>query len=295
MHKRISKSSFEDEMTPSVDRVNAGDEISLVDLWLIIRRERLWLLAGLVVGVAVAFAYVTLAMPNYESRASIQIGKVPGPGFNTPVLIEDPGVLSVQLIDEYGPKSVKGTEQRVPFLETKGVKVRNNILDLVAVGYRPEEPRDLLTQIAAKVLQRHQQAYTTAIDPLRQRFTAIDSQIGILTTQMKELGDLIARLKEPNPTQASLVAIERGHLYTNLDQLERDRVILQQQTTTPYVNPSQLIAQPELPETPVSPRKLASLVIGIVLGLMLGLLAILFKGFIARVRRTSGSDVTRGV
>jgi Chain length determinant protein len=292
MQKQISKKSFEDATAPPFDRVAMEDEISLVDLWFVVRRDRWWLLAGLLIGVAVAIAYATLSTPVYESRASIQIGNVPSPAQNAPLLIEDPNVLSVELIDEYGPKSINGNA-RTPYLEKKELKVRNNILDLAAVGHRPEAPRDLLTQIVAKILQQHQRSYANAIEPLRQRSVAIDRQIGILTTQMKELGDLVTRLKDSNPVQASLVAIERGHLYANLDQLERDRVVVQQQTTTPYVNPTQVIAKPEVQKGPVSPRKIVALVVGIVLGLLVGLLAIFLKQFAANVQRASESDNPR--
>ena len=293
MQKRAIEKSSADPMSSHVERAREDDEIGLVDLWLVVRRNRLWLFAGLLVGVAAAIAYATLTTPVYESRASIQIGKVPSPGLHAPGLIEDPSALLVELVDEYGRKSGDGTARRAAYLEKKDMKVRNNILDLVAAGYRPEEPRDLLVQIATKVLQRHQHSYASAIDPLRQRLAAIDKQIGILSTQMKELDDLITRLKESNPVQASLVAIERGHLYASLDQLERDRVVLQQQTTTPYVSPSQVIARPELPEAPVSPRKAVAVVTGIVLGLLLGLLAVFCREFFASVRRASGSDNSR--
>lgn len=292
MQKRISNTSFEDATAPSFDRGAMEDEISLVDLWLVVRRNRWWLLAGLLIGPAIAIAYATLATPVYESRASIQIGNVPGPGQNAPVLIEDPNVLSVELIDEYGPKLVNGTA-RTPYLNKKEVKVHNNILDLAAVGHRSEAPRNFLQQIVAKILQRHQQSYANAIEPLRQRFAAIDRQIGILTMQIKELGDLVARLKESNPVQASLVAIERGHLYANLDQLERDRVVLQQQTSTPYVKPTKVIAQPDLAERPVSPRRVVAIAIGAILGLMVGLVAVFLREFITSTRRAPELNANR--
>ena len=293
MQTRISKTSFEDVDVPPVDRITGDDEISLVDLWLVVRRNRWWLLAGLLIGAVVAFTYATFATPVYESRASIQIGNLPGPGPNGTVLVEDPNALSVELLDEYGPKIIGGNA-RTPYLEKREIKVRNNILDLAALGHQPEKPGEFLKQIVAKILQRHQQSYANAIEPLRERITAIDRQAGILTMQMKELGDLIARLKESSPVQASLVAIERGHLYANLDQLERDRVALQQQTTTPYASPTKVIAQPVLAGRPVSPRPVLATAVGIVLGLLAGLLAIFLREFAASVRRASESD-TRAV
>lgn len=268
------------------------DEIDLVDLWLVICRNRLWLLAGLLIGTILAIAYVALAPSLYESRASIQIGNVPGSGLDAVIFIEDPNVLSVELLNEYGKKYANGAVRKT-YLDKKGVKVHNNILDLTAVGYRPEESRDLLEHIVGEIMQRHQLAYKNAIDPLKQRVAAIDKQIAILTTQMKELGDLVTRLKESNPVQASLVALERGHLYASLDQLERDRVDLQQQSSTPYVNPTQVIVQPEISEDSVSPHWGIMIAIGVFFGFALGLVAIFVKQFLASVRDASNPGKVR--
>ena len=172
MQERMSKKPLETEMALPVDRAALDEEISLVDVWLVVWRNRWWPVAGLLIGLAVAIAYATLSTPVYESHASIKIGNVPNSGLRTQVLIEDPNVLSVELIDEYGQKSVRKTSG-VPYLEKKKVQVRSNILDLAAIGHRPEEPRDLLKQIVTKMLQRHRQSYENAIAPLRQRFAAI--------------------------------------------------------------------------------------------------------------------------
>ena len=276
-------------MAPSVDQTYVDDEISLVDLWLIIRRRWLLLLAGLVIGLSGAIAYIVLTVPIYESRATLRVGNAPNLA-----AVEDLGVLSVELSDEYGPDAADGAQHRTPYLSKKDIKFKNNILELAAIGRSPEEARDFLAQIAAKTLQRHEQFYTSAIDPLRRRLTAVDGQIGLLTTQLKELSDLVARLKESNPVQASLVAIERGHLLKNLDELERDRVSLQQQVARPYVNPSQIIARPELPEGPVSPRRFLAVVVGIVFGLMLGLVFIFLRQFFEKAKAArSDADSVR--
>jgi len=279
MQKQANKLSIEESALLRFDRSQMEEELSLVDIWLVLRRHWLWLLAGLVVGVSVAVAHIAFTAPTYESRMTLRVGNVPTLG-----LIEDIGVLSVELINEYGPMAAGGTRSEMPYLEKKELKSKNNILALVAVGYSAEDSRDLLTQIGAKILQRHDQVYANVIDPLRRRLSTMDGQASLLTKQIRDLGDLVARMKESNPVQASLVAIERSRLFTSLDQLERDRVTLQQQVTQPYANPSQLIVRPELQNKPVSPRKALAIVAGIVVGLFLGLVVIFFRKFFAQVK-----------
>jgi uncharacterized protein involved in exopolysaccharide biosynthesis len=86
--------------------VESDNDTSLADVWLVIRKRWLWPLAGLVLGVLVAIAYVVLTDPIYESRASIQIGKMHDIG-----LIEDVDALAIQLIDQYGPESDGGARR----------------------------------------------------------------------------------------------------------------------------------------------------------------------------------------
>ncbi|OGI65039.1 MAG: hypothetical protein A2W18_05625 [Candidatus Muproteobacteria bacterium RBG_16_60_9] len=283
MQKQANISPIEESPLLRFDRRRVESEISLVDLWLIVRRRWSWLLAGLAVGVSVAVAYIAFTVPIYESHMTLRMGNVPTLG-----LIEDTGVLSVELINMYGPITAGGTRSQKPYLEKKDIKAKNNLLELVAVGYSPEEARDLLAQVAAKILQRHEQAYGNVIDPLRRRLATMDGQVSLLTKQIVDLGELVARMKESNPVQASLVAIERSRLFTSLDQLERDRVSLQQQVTQPYTNPSQVIVQPELQNSPVSPRKVLAAVTGIVLGIFIGLVAIFLRQFFAQVSAAKG-------
>ena len=283
MQKQANISPIEESPLLRFDRRRVESEISLVDLWLIVRRRWSWLSAGLVVGVSVAIAYIAFTVPTYESHMTLRVGNVPTLG-----LIEDTGVLSVELINKYGPITAGGTRSQMPYLEKKDIKAKNNLLELVAVGYSPEEARDLLAQVAAKILQRHEQAYGNVIDPLRRRLATMDGQVSLLTKQIVDLGELVARMKESNPVQASLVAIERSRLFTSLDQLERDRVSLQQQVTQPYTNPSQVIVQPELQNSPVSPRKVLAAVTGIVLGIFIGLVAIFLRQFFAQVSAAKG-------
>ena len=129
MQKQANISPIEESPLLRFDRRRVESEISLVDLWLIVRRRWSWLLAGLAVGVSVAVAYIAFTVPMYESHMTLRVGNVPTLG-----LIEDTGVLSVELINEYSSTAAGGTRLQMPYLEKKDIKVKNNLLELVAVG-----------------------------------------------------------------------------------------------------------------------------------------------------------------
>ena len=285
---RGGKTSFEDTAAPLADRSNSDNEVSLIELWRILCRRWIWLLVGPVVGVSIAVAYIALTAPSYECRATLRLGNVPGLN-----LIEDPGVLSVELIGKYGQRSADVVRRRTPYLDQQELKVKNNLLSLVAVGYSPEEARDFLRQIIADVLRRHEILYEHAIDPLQRHLATIDQQINHVTKQMKELDDLISRLKESNTVQASLVAIERSHLFTNLIQLERDRVTIQQKIASPYSNPSRIVLDPDQPRKPVAPVRSVAVAGGIVIGMLFGFFGVLAKEFLTREKTAARSGLRR--
>lgn len=276
-----------EEVQPSA--VQAGDdEVSLIALSLALRKRWLWLLAGVLCGGLVAITYIALTAPIYRSHASVEVGKVHEFG-----LIEDPDTLVVQLADQYGQGSGNTARETAYLRQVTKVPGKNDLLKLEAVGSSPEQARDFLAQIVTMLLRRHEQLYANALHPLRQRLTAIESQIVLLTTQAKDLGRLIERSKESQPVQASVVAIERGNIYRALSELERDRVVLQQRTSPPYSNPSRVIAQVTLERNPAAPRKTSAAVLGIMVGLVFGLLAVFFAEFATRPHTSVMSDARK--
>lgn len=264
------------------------EEISLVDMWLVVRRRWVWVLASLLLGLFAAIAYITLTTPIYESRASVLIGRVADVGrvedFSA-LAVEDFNALAVRLINQYGAGSSGDAEQRMPRLKQATEEPgRNNILRLVTVGHSPEEATEFLSQIISNLMQRHEQIYRKAIDPLQRQLAAVDRQAALLAAQSMQLGELVGRLKESHPVQASLVGIERGRVQAELNELERYRVVLQQKTVQPHSRQTEVVAQAGIPRTPAAPRTVIALAIGIVFGLLLGLLAILLIEFAAKVQ-----------
>ena len=275
MQRRTIEASSGDAILPHLAPAGreADGEISLARLYGVVRKRWRWLLSGLLAGIFGAIVYVVVAVPAYESRASIQIGKVHGFG-----LIEDIDALVFQLMDQYGPESGDDGQREMPYLkQVTKVPAQKNILRLVAVGGSPEQARGYLIQTVSKVMREHEEIYGGAIDPLRYRLAAVDGRSALLSTQITELGKLVARLNESQPLQASLTLIERGRLYAELNELERERSALKQQVSKPYSNMTHEVVRPVLPVGPAAPRKAVALGIGIALGLMLGILSAFFR------------------
>lgn len=60
----------------SLRTMNQHDEIYLIDLWRILRREWRWALAALVLVLGLAFVFLRVATPQWEATAWIQVGEI---------------------------------------------------------------------------------------------------------------------------------------------------------------------------------------------------------------------------
>ncbi len=264
------------------------DEITIAELWGALRKRQLWLLAGLLCGVVAALGYTTLGPATYESRATIQIGRV-----YDKATIEELGTLAARLMDQYGAESEDAERKtahlkRVSQASSKQVAPASDVVRLVATARSPEEVREFLERIVANLLEQHDHVYAGAIRPPQQHLADIEGQIGLMSVQVKQLGTLLARLTESQPVQASLLALERGRLSEELNRLERERLNLQRQIIDS--SRSRVISKPTLPQAPASPSVTISLASGIVLGLIIGFFAALIREKYAMTRAAAEID-----
>lgn len=265
--------TFDDKGT----RTDFGSDFSLLDLWRVVSERWLSVIAGVVLGALIAITYITLTAPIYESHASIQISKIHELGS-----LENLESLAMQLNDQYGAKIPSGGERELPYLQKVRVLNQHSIIKLESVGRSPGEARDFLARVAAKVVQQQEQLYQEAIGPFTRRVAAIDTQIPVLKAQLDKLGVLAARLKESQPAQASFLELERSRIYAQLNEMERDRVLLQQKSGQPYISPSKIVTPAVLVEHAAAPQMTVTLVVGLIGGLGLGLV-------VAFVRAASAS------
>ena len=180
-------------------------------------------------------------------------------------MIEEVDSATVQLIEQYGPRADNQARRNMPYLKQElKLPGQNNILRL-------------LDMIVEKLMRRHEQIYKDAIWPLQQRIAVVDRKMRILTSEITELIERAALLKDIISDQTSAIAITRSNYSVQLSQLEYDRVVLQQKIVWPNSYPSEVVMPPSLPKEPVAPRKIVIVASGVLFGLLLSLFAALVK------------------
>lgn len=287
----MTQVSGADAAAPGQVTPGGDGSVTLLDIYLVLHRNKAWLLAGILSGIVLAMGWVLLAPSVYESSATIHIGAIREKG-----TLEEPAVLTVRLMDRYGGESA---QTAAPVLSrvvqaslAKNAPRSPNTLKLVTSATSPEDAEKLLTKIVETVAQEHSELYEGYLTPLRQQLGAVDQEINAVKIQMRQLSGALDRLIASHPVQASLLALEKGRLVTQLNLLEIERFNLSRQINDPFSASTRVVTPPTLPKRPASPSVFFMAVSGVLLGLALGIVAAYLRDLYSKMRAAQDSRLS---
>ncbi|MBS0357047.1 MAG: hypothetical protein JSR83_24445 [Proteobacteria bacterium] len=270
------------------------DEISLLELWQVLCRRKLWVVVSFLVCVAAGAAYAFLKSPVYEASVKLRIGQAAagqaGPG--QVGLFEAAEELSARLMARYGEDVAEGVKRERPFLKRatpqKGV---TTTVDLVAEADTPQDAVTLLTRISDEVRKEHEGIFERNVKFLSQRLDNLDVQRAALQQQYADATALFDQLKQRDPVQAALIMQERGRLTTSIIELDAEKPAIAQRLSPPQTLPTALLGEINTPKKPAAPKKGLVLALAAVLGLMAGVMLAFVAEYVANAR--SGADQRR--
>lgn len=264
-------------------RQTSDNEVSLTQIWLILVRRRLWVLAGLVVSLGVGIAYVALKAPVFEARAKVQIGQTGGAG-----PFEPAEVLAARLMDRYGENVADGVKRPKPFLSRASAqKGAAPVVELAAEGDRPDEPAALLTKVFDEVARSHAEIFARNVQAMTEQLQSIDARRLALQQQFKDATAILDSLRARDPVQASLVMMERGRVLMLLSELDEQKPKLVQTLSAPKTQPTALLGEVSAPSRPAAPRTVYAMALALVTGLLGGILLALLAEFVAYARESA--------
>lgn len=253
-------------------------EIDLAQFWRILVRRKKWIFLSFFVCIAAAAAYLVLKAPVYEASAKLRIGQVAGGG-----PFETPDVLSSRLTAQYGEHVADGIKRDRPFLKrATALRATSGVVELVAEGDAPEDAVSMLERVFADVMKTHGVTYGRNLEFLTERLQQIDAQRTALKQQYEDISLLVDQLKQGNPVQASLIALERGRVAAAITVLDAEKPSIAQKLTPPQTEPTRLLGEVVAPIEPASPKKLLVLVVAAGLGLIAGLVLALIVESVAK-------------
>ncbi len=260
------------------------NEIGLAQIWLILVRRRLWVLAGLAVSLGVGIAYVLLKAPVFEARARVQIDQTGGVG-----PFEPAEVLAARLMARYGENVADGVKRPKPFLSRASAqKGAATVVELAAEGDGPDDPAALLTRIFDEVARSHAETFARNVQAMTEQLQSIDARRLALQQQFQDATAILDSLKARDPVQASLVMMERGRVLMLLSDLDQQKPRLVQTLGAPQTQPTRLLGEISAPSRPAAPRPVYAMALAVVTGLLGGVLLALLAEFIAYARESAG-------
>ena len=214
---------------------HSEDEISLVDLWLVLVKHWVLIVVVAIVCVVIGLLYALNKPALYEYRGSIEIGNIVKKSeLNGPeqVLIEQPGVLLGKLNENYIPLVMRDYLSNHPdvrnVLDVQAQLLKNSqIINLSSKGAKEDAEIHLgLHQaVVDKVQESHKKTFALltqeAATQKQQRKASLDG----LEDELKHIQDRQKRLAELSAflsRQSEQTRIDLRHARENREQLNRE-------------------------------------------------------------------------
>lgn len=261
------------------------DEIYLIDLWRILRREWRWFVAVLVVVLGMAIFFAQAAHPRWEAVAWIrpgQLGPVPTG--------EDPRVEPFQRVIE----RMQTVEFQQGVLHDLGIPPRSReghlyrgsfdldpspyagLLKLTLRGYSPQQARRFVQATFDHLQRLHEGLMAEPLDLAQARLRQAQAQLSDATAERDRLRNAVAPARgdgAQNRQDLLLASMVLSNSNQEVRELQQTVSELKARLTASYSYETALAWPVYVPDHAVYPNRLLIWGAGLVLGLGLGLVA----------------------
>lgn len=287
-----SPSALEGSLATSPD-----DEVSLVELWGVLARRKVLILAVLLVSLLIVGFFVYFTPRTYESRAVLQIGRVTQMAQIGQVVqmaqIEPPATFVKRVMVQHGAENGGAESGKADsFIQAAFVEKDTNLVAIVARGPSPDAVQEYLTQVIGKLIDDHKNLFDGVRNELQNSLHIMQVRgHGInqaIATNEKEMG-ILAR----QPTGANTITTIGAYLITSeRSKLLEQRLLVEQKQTELRMamselqsSPTTLLKTPTLPADPVKPRPLLYFLLASGIGLAMGIFIAYVMEFARRAVR----------
>jgi uncharacterized protein involved in exopolysaccharide biosynthesis len=262
------------------------DEIYLIDMWRILRREWRWFLAVLVVVLAAVFAFLRVAKPQWQADAWIQIGQVGAAPAG-----QDPRAEPLQRVLErlklipfqnqtlqsigIGERTPEGRLYRHSF-KLEPLPYAGPLIKLSVRAHSPELAKKLAEATVDQLKTIHHDAEAMQLNFARARLTEVQADLQQVTAERDHLQQVATQTKDGF---AGLLLSSKNDEIRSLQQARSD---LEARLSSTYTYETSLMWPVYVPEDPVFPNPALTWGAGGVLGLFLGTLAAVWRNALRR-------------
>ncbi|NOX28159.1 MAG: hypothetical protein GXP21_08275 [Gammaproteobacteria bacterium] len=257
------------------------DEISLIEIFAVLRRRYLLIISIVVLAVIAAAVYVANIPSVYESRAVFRVGLIGGmadvPGDK---LIETPLILIKRLVEDYRVEDSQN-RPKLPRLDSVSLdKSSADVVELVSQAHSADDAQQFLATVLDKLLAEHRSMYEQTAQVLGGR---LDYLRGVKTTIDNALVDIdhqMGELIKQDTSAAALFTLEKSRLLEqSLEAEGRIAELTIAQDLKSY--PSSLLRAATFSDNKVSPKRKLILTLTLILSLILAIILAFIVEFIA--------------
>lgn len=269
----------------------AVEEISTIDLCLILLRRRWWLIGTLVVTLAAVAMFLVFTRPLYESRAILRIGQVTSMvGSATTPLESSEALVSSLRARFHLNRDDTATIKPPKVTDVIASKRLHGLVTLTARGYNPVQVQTFLQKTVAAIVNRQRQRFDQAMQVRRTYLVNLHREQKRLRSQASSISKQFDKPGSGNAFTLNLDSLLLKRIGVNEAQI----VSIQDSMTPPQSMPTTVLAQPSLPVKQIYPKLVLTIVLSIVGGALLGLIAAFCVEFVFQAReemrrRQSGS------
>jgi len=261
------------------------DEVSLIDLWLILVKRKMVLIGVFVLVMLAALGYLLLAKPVYESSALVQIGQIGQVGSDGKVssnYIEAPDVLIKTLGQNPDIQSEPGARLAGASYQKRGAK---NLVTVKVEASSAEAADTYLNKVLTAFIAKHKRMYESVMHVRQQRLGELESQLYTYEAQLKAIDAGVMDLMSSKPEQASVLLIQKSQLIQSIADTHKEIFNLKESLSEVNTSKTVVISQSGLASSPTKPKLKMVMALSVVLGLMLGFMVAFFAEFLSNARQ----------
>lgn len=248
------------------------EEMSALDLLSILIKRKALIFSILIVSILIGIAYTELKQPVFEASVTLRIGQV---YIDDPLQLESPNALVARLSSAGGgaimASAVRGTD---------------NLISVTALGGSREEALSALNSSVQLATDSHAEIYRQSTEPIQDRIKQIESQRQTLVKELTSINVAIQQLRQKEPTQASVLLMQRTLAMQAIPQLDIEHLERLQQLRPPQTRRTETLGSIIASDHPAKPKRFFAIAMSSLIGILVGILIAFLAEFVVRAKAT---------
>ena len=276
------------------------DEVSLFDLWGMLRGGWRLVFGSVVLGVLGAVAAIAFIAPQFEAVALLQTGTVSGSMIEEPTTalerLRSPSFLreiAVEVGDSAWVDQIDaGVQGRT--LVAKIQKATPSMIEVRVVTGSPDSSKKIAELSTARLIRRQTELASRVVAKVEFDISVLKEKLGKSESDLTVLSKAIDPTNVKNDTfsQLSLLTSLRMQRESDSFALRQSIYALENSLLPPLTQPARVLEDIFVSNKPVFPKKGVLLAMGLVAGLLVGVMLVFVSGAwrLALARRSVGKS-----